>query len=353
MSQAQLRYSRDELLQSHSYAAPHIEHNQTLHGGLDASGAYIPPRSSVRQAALQAWTADLQARGGNLFDADASLLTGPQLPTVDQQRYLLRQGITTPFYSSLTITGKIEGRGRLLADMDFPDLQDIIVEDISQMALGHLRNGLLYAHGIDEGGEPDRGIGGHDVMWFVARDLVFEPGSHADVEPPENIARPETGRLIPEINSRYEGYLSLLMNLLIIEFRAEIGFANTQAILRTADLFTDRRAAAERAADIVGRIRLDEEIHVRSLRLYLGELRELTIRTDSGDTLPGATLIDRFWQGLVRWATVEQPFLAAQAQRETIHHHIQQQVSTQPDAERISQHFDELADPQLLRASAG
>ena len=76
--------------------------------------------------------------------------------------------------------------------------------------------------------------------------------------------------------------LSLLMNLLIIEFRAEIGFANTCEILRSDDLFTDRRAAAEEAAEIVERIRKDEEIHVRSLRLYLGELRELTVRTLEG-----------------------------------------------------------------------
>jgi hypothetical protein len=63
------------------------------------------------------------------------------------------------------------------------------------------------------------------------------------------------------------------MNLLIIEFRAEIGFANTQEILRFPDLFVGRRAEAEEAAEIVERIRLDEEIHVTSLRLYLGELR--------------------------------------------------------------------------------
>ena len=54
------------------------------------------------------------------------------------------------------------------------------------MAIGHLDRGLLLAHGLDEGGEsadgPDgEAIGGHDVMWFVARDLAFGPGAFDDV----------------------------------------------------------------------------------------------------------------------------------------------------------------------------
>ncbi len=345
----QLKFSRDELLQHHDFAAPHVANGQRLHGGFDAHGSYVPPRADTRVKAIDAWTAALRQRGGDLFDADSSLLTGVQLPTVAQQQYLLRHGVSKPFYNSLTITGKIEGRGRLLADMDFPDLQDIIVEDISGMALGHLNGGLLWAHGIDEGGEPDKGIGGHDVMWFVARDLVFDAGSHPDVEPPENIARPESGRYIAEIAPQYEGLLSLLMNLLIIEFRAEIGFANTQAVLRTEDLFSSRRDRAEQAAEMVGRIRTDEEIHVLSLRLYLGELRELNLKTLDGGTLSGAVVIDRFWQGLVHWATAEQPLLAAQAQREVIAGHI----AEHPDSDAILRGFDALSDPQLRPAAAG
>ena len=78
------------------------------------------------------------------------------------------------------------------------------------------------------------------------------------------------------------------MNLLVIEFRAEIGFAATQAILRTPDLFVDRRAQAAEAAEIVDRIRADEDIHVRSLRLYLGECASVTFRTVDDGTIAGA-----------------------------------------------------------------
>ena len=312
-------FSEADLYSDHDYASLHEVQGQRMHGGFDAQGNYQPPRAKGRGEAMAAWTAELRQRGGELFEADSSLLAGPRMPSVAQQCLLLKAGLGTPFWNNLTITGKIEGRGRVLAEMEFPDLQDIIVEDISGMAIGHLNKGLLAVHGIDEGGEPDKGIGGHDVMWFVARDLVFGKDAYPDVEPPESISRPEAGkRWMEEIEPQYEGLLSFLMNLLMIEFRAEIGFAATQDILRNPELFADRREAAEEAAEIVERIRTDEEIHVESLRLYLGEIRELTIRTTSGGTISGAELIDRFWSGLVHWATQEQPAIAAANSYETL-----------------------------------
>jgi hypothetical protein len=218
------------------------------------------------------------------------------------------------------------------------------------MAIGHLSKGLLVAHGLDEGGEPDKAIGGHDVMWFVARDLVFEPNAYPDVEPPASIARPEAGRRwMPEIAPEFEALLSFLMNLLLIEFRAEIGFASTQQVMRTPDLFADRRAAAEEASEIIERIRTDEEIHVRSLRLYLGELRAATLRTVDGGAVRGAALIDRFWNGLIAWATVEQPRLVAEQQRELI----AARIRAHANGERILREFDALSDLNAPAAAAG
>ncbi|MFV2090391.1 MAG: hypothetical protein ACC642_07040, partial [Pseudomonadales bacterium] len=155
-------YSEAELYSDHEYSRLHQLEGVRMHGGFDADGRYIPPRSKGRNEAIMAWTDALRERGGELFKADSSLLTGPRMPNVAQQTLLLETGIGKPFWNSLTITGKIEGRGRVLAEMSFPDLQQIIVEDISEMALGHLNKGLLAVHGIDEGGEPDKGIGGHD-----------------------------------------------------------------------------------------------------------------------------------------------------------------------------------------------
>ena len=333
-----LVFTEDELMLDHPDLAPHLVAGMAMHGGFRPDGSYQPPRALVREPALGAWEAALITRGGAPLAADSSLLGGVRLPNVEQSCVLLRHGLGETFWNTLTITGKIEARGRLLADIEFPALQPHIVDDISEMGIGHLGKGLLKAHGYDEGGLP--GIGAHDAMWFAARDLAFGAGRYPDVDPPENIARPEVGRrFMPELPPEIEGLLSLLMNLLVIEFRAEIGFAATQAILRTPDLFVDRRAQAEEAAETVERIRTDEEIHVSSLRLYLGECASVTFRTLDGGTVPGSELIDRFWGGLVRWATVEQPALMAEQQRTLLH----ERVMSHPDGAAIWAEFEAAA----------
>ena len=330
-----LVYTEAELMLDHPDLEPHVVAGCRMHGGFRADGTYQPPRSLVREEALGRWQVALVARGGAPLDADASLLGGTRMPTVEQSRVLLRHGMGETFWNSLTIIGKIEARGRLLAEIQFPDLAPHVVDDISEMALGHLGKGLLQAHGYDEGGVP--GVGAHDAMWFAARDLAFGPHAFPDIDPPDNIARPESGaRFMPELPPEIEGLLSLLMNLLIIEFRAEIGFVASQAILRTPDLFVDRRAGAEEAAEIIERIRTDEDIHVRSLRLYLGECATVTFRTVDGGTVPGRELIDRFWGGLVRWATIEQPILAAEQQRRLLH----ERVLRHPDWSNIWAEFE-------------
>jgi hypothetical protein len=345
-----LTYSEAELMSDHTYARPHVIDGRRMHGGFDANDVYVPPRAKGRNEALDAWTTALRKRGGDLFAADASLLTGARMPNVEQQRLLLRNGLGQTFWNGLTTTGKIEGRGRVIAEIKFPDLQQLVKDDISQMAIGHLGKGLLVAHGLDEGGEPDKNIGGHDVMWFVARDLVFDKDAYPDIEPPASIARPEAGkRWMPEIAPEYEAMLSFLMNLLLIEFRAEIGFANTQNVMRTRRISSPTGARRPRRRQIIERIRTDEEIHVRSLRLYIGELREVTLRTVDGGEVPGAVLIDRFWNGLLDWATVEQPRLVAMQQHELI----KARILAHPQGERVLREFDALSDLRPAVAAAG
>ncbi|HUW04158.1 MAG TPA: hypothetical protein VMW08_17520 [Acidimicrobiales bacterium] len=336
----QLAYTEAELMAEHDYAEPHVVDGRRMHGGMLADGTYQPPRTLVRGPAIDAWTAALRARGGDLLDADASLLDGVRLPNVEQARVLLRHGLTESFWNSLTIIGKIEAKGRLLADITFPELQPVIVEDISEMAIGHLNKGLLVAHGLDEGGQPDKGIGGHDEMWFAARDLAFGPDAHPDVEPMDNIGREDAGeRRIPELPPEIEGLVSFLANLLIIEFRAELGFSESQAILRTPGVWGDRAELAGEAAEIIGRIRTDEEIHVTSLRLYLGEIRSCTFKTVDGGTVSGAEVIDRFWDGMVHWASVEQPKLAAKQSRELM----VERIMKADDAQTVLAEFDAAA----------
>ncbi len=334
-----LRFSEEELMRSHAYASPQMEAGQRLHGGFLASGEYMPPRTAVRGPAIDAWTEALRARGGDLLAADASLLAGIRYPSEPQMKLLLKEGLGQTFWNTLTITGHIEARGRLLAEMTFPEFADVVEEDVSEMGIGHLGRGLLVAHGLDEGGEPAKGIGGHDVMWFALRDLAFGETDYPEPQVPENIARPEEQLVLPgEIPEAHARYLYFLMNLLLIEFRAERGFSLTESLLRDPGLFAGRRAQAEKAAEIVGRIRTDEEIHVRSLRLFLGELRHVHFQGSSGGRTPGHEIIDPIWDGIVHWATVDQPKLAAEQQRELI----TGRIRAHPEGERILAEFDAL-----------
>lgn len=332
-----LIFEAEELLRSHDYATPHREAGFLLHGGFDAEGNYIPPRSLVREVAIENWTKALAERGGDLLEADSSLLAGLRYPSPEQMKLMLQEGLGQTFWNSLTITGAIEGRGRILAEIEFPDFGKAVVEDVSEMAVGHLNKGLLRAHGLDEGGEPDRGIGGHDVMWYALRDLAFGETDYPKPEVPENIARPDTGtRRAPRIPAAIEQSISMLLNLLLIEFRAERGFQLSETLLRDPELFCDRRAEAERAADIVERIRTDEEIHVTSLRLYLGELRSLHFHTDDGETMLGAEIIDPIWTDLVHWATVLQPQQVAEQQREML----TSRILAHREGERVLKEFN-------------
>lgn len=336
-----LRYPREELLRSHEYACPQVVAGHRLHGGFDAAGRYVPPRTLVRGPAVAAWTDALRKRGGDLLAADASLLAGVRMPNEAQGRLLLREGLGQTFWNQLTVTGKIEARGRVLRDIPLPSLADAVHEDASGWAIGHLQAGLLEAHGLDEGGEPERGIGGHDVMWFALRDLAFGPVAFPDAEVPERIGRDEDpAAAVPAIPLPIERTISFLMNLLVIEFRAELAFSFTEAMLRDPELFRERRAGALEAAEVVGRIRADEAIHVASLRLYLGELRHATFRGCDGGRVPGAEVVDPLWERLAHWATVEQPRLVAEQQRELY----RGRIAAHPDGGRIWAEFERLGD---------
>jgi hypothetical protein len=343
----QLRFNQQELLASHDYAKPQTEAGYRLHGGFDEAGAYIPPRQLYRAPAIENWTRALRKRKGDLLDADASLLEGFRYPNVAQSRLLLKEGLGQSFWNNLTVTGMIEGRGRILADPIFPNLQPVIVEDISEMGIGHLNGGLLRAHGLDEGGDQEAKIGGHDVMWFALRDLAFGDVDYPDpiVEP--NIARPEDEQKnLPNVSEPHLRTVYFLLNLLLIEFRAEIGFATSQALLRDPDLFCDRRAEAEHAAEIVERIRTDETLHVTSLRLFLGEIRNIHFKTLDGGKLRGREVVDQFWRDISHWATVEQPLLNAERLRKLF----RERIEIHSEAERVQREFDALQDAGLLVA---
>ncbi len=336
---AKLVYTRDEVMTSHEAAKPHEAAGYLLHGGIAADGSYLSPRTLNRWPAVHAWQEQLTKNGWPLIDASVQLLKRGNYPSIEQQRLLLKNGYGESLWNSLTITGIIEARGRALCDLQAPDFQQIIEDDISQTCTGHLHKGLLYAHGADEGGDPDHPeFGAHDAMWFAARDLLFGAGAYPVPEVPESIGRPDQGRLMPQLPEGFEQLILLLMNVLMIEVRAESFFSFCCEIMRDPTLFTDRRADAEMAAEMVERIRIDEAIHVGYLQTAISEMRSFTFKAVDGGTVKGKDLIDPIWEGMVEWHSVTQ----ADFSRQQSHDAIKARLETTPEGKRLFAEFEAL-----------
>ena len=337
-----LTYSAAEILAEHNYANPHEEAGYRLHGGFDATGTYISPRTLNRWPAIRAWADQVKARGFDLVDSSQQLMVRGSYPTATQQKFLLDHGFGQTLWNSLTITGIIEARGLRLTQATAPDFQQIVVEDISQMAVGHLNKGLLMAHGLDEGGNDAKGEGGHDAMWFAVRDMLF--GKHAYPDPiiPESLTRPELGRLMPQIPKEYEDWMLLLMNVLMIEVRAENFFSFCTSVMRDPHNFRDRREAAMHAADLVDRIRQDEAPHVGYLTDFVSEMRSLTFKTVDGGRIAGAAIIDPVWRGMVHWHAVTN----IDYDRKITHQEIAEALSKHANGTDLLRRFDALEQKQ-------
>jgi hypothetical protein len=291
-----LLLSREEIVRSHDYVRPHVEAGYRLHGGYVATGEYRSPRTLVRGPAVERWAEALVGNGGELIDVSRSILPTPIWPNLQQSRLLMEKGLDRTLWNLLTATGIVEARGGILRTVAAPDFQSIVVEDLGATVTGHLNKGLLWAHGVDEAGDPNQPEEGvHDFMWFAVRDMVFEKGIYP-VPEIGTVARRAVHREMPEIPATHENFLKLLMNALIIEVRAESLFDHVQKLLSDPDLFLYRRQDTEHAVEIVDRIRLDESIHVRYLQVFLSELRSFSFCCEDGAVKKGAEFIDSVWQ---------------------------------------------------------
>jgi len=299
-----LVWTREEILADHTYAKPHVEAGYRLHGGFDADGKYVSPRTLNRWPAIRAWGDALKTRGHELVDSSPQLMVRGNFPNTAQQSLLLEHGLGQTLWDSLSVTGVVEARGRALATAEAPDFQAVVDDDISETATAHLNKGLLRAHGLDEGGDPERGEGGHDSMWFAVRDMLFGKHAYPHATVPESLSRPELGRLMPQIPDDHERWILLLMNVLMIEVRAENFFNFCTAVMRDPRNFRDRREVALHAADLVDRIRQDEAPHVGYLTVVISELRSFTFMTADGSRVKGADFIDPVWRGMVQWHAV-------------------------------------------------
>jgi len=335
-----LIYSADEILADHPFARLNTFGARRLHGGYDANGVYHSPRTLNRWPAIEAWKASFLAKGGELIDASTRLLTAPHYPNLAQMKLLLAAGVTLPLWNNLTTTGIIEGRGKMLAQITAPDFQPLVQDDISETATAHLNKGLFVAHGLDEGGDGVSPVGAHDQMWFVARDLVLGENAHPIPEIPERAGRPGAeGREMPQIPAPHEMLIKQLMNVLMIEIRAERAFAFNAALFRDPEAFADRRADADKAAVIIDQIRKDEGSHVAYLQLFISELRGFHFKTEGGPVL-GATFIDPLWAKIVAWNADDVPRQAQASARELVG----ACLAKRPDGARLLEKFDALGD---------
>ncbi|MBI2710927.1 MAG: hypothetical protein HYX34_14740 [Actinobacteria bacterium] len=305
-STGQLEYTEAELLASHDYAEPLFAGGIRCHGGFDAEGRYVSPRTRHRVPAIAAW----QAKHSTDFGTDLlglPLDTWPEhYPNVAQARFLVSAGVPEPVISTLTRIGTVEGFGAMIRHSVVPDLRRVVDEDVRGTALAHLGGGLYEAHARDEAGFEDEG--GHKQMWFAARDVAFEDPVTEDETalmlqrmgiPVGAGGRPDAAarRALPErtwpsdTDADLELLTTRMVRLLLIEISAFHAFAWAEELLADPDLV----AGDGEAARLVSYIRADETPHVEYLRTVLSELRDRTVVGDGGRRHPGAVLVGGTW----------------------------------------------------------
>ncbi len=315
-SNLQTHWSEAELLATHTVAEPLIAAGVRCHGGFDAEGEYVSPRTKFRVPATQAWqTVHRETFGTDLLDVPLSAWPGPY-PNVAQAKYLLAQGVRGPVITTLTRIGTVEGFGGLIRAVGPGDLSRFFAESIDGTCLAHLQHGLFEAQARDEAGFGDEG--GHRDMWFAARDLAFERAVSADetaemmrrmgVPAPGVGPRPEPQQF-DDLDPGLEAMTRFMIGLLFIELSAFHTFAWAEAVLSDTTLVAGDGAAAR----MVSYIRRDETPHVEYLKTALTEMRDRTLVGRSGRRYPGSEVIGRLWDlALTESRTVRRPaFLRA------------------------------------------
>jgi hypothetical protein len=307
----QTAWTTEELLASHPTVEPLVAGGVRCHGGFDADGAYMSPRTQNRGPAIDAWKQQ-RAEQFHTELLDIPLDRWPEnYPNVPQAKYLLGEGVREPVISTLTRIGTVEGFGSMIRYSVIPDLQQRFDEDVRGTAMWHLDKGLYEAHARDESGFEAEG--GHKQMWFAARDVAFEnpvtedetslmlqrmgfaqAGGQMDVQ--KMIKEAMANRVLPDdIPFELESLVERMARLLLIEISAYHVFAWAEEVLADPDL----TAGEGEAARIVSYIRQDEAPHVEYLKTTLSEMRDRTWIGTSGQQYSGAELIGRLWDRAV------------------------------------------------------
>lgn len=347
----QLNFTAEELLSTSRVSEPLVANGVLCHGGIDADGNYVSPRTEYRTPAIAAWQENHRRLFPEKSLIDIGLDEWPRnFPSLEQSQLLLRREVPEPVVASLTRIGTVEGFGSFLRFTTVPDLQSLIEEDIDGTALAHLDKGLIEAHARDEAGWQVGGQteAGHRDMWFAARDIAFNnPLSEDQTElmlqrmgivgaggAPGPAAAP-VRLLSDDIDADLELLLQRMIRLLMIEITAFHTFTWAEALLSDNELV----AGNGEAAFIVKCIRSDETPHVEYLRTALTELRDRTVIGESGRRYSGETIVSTLWDRARADATG--------ARRDetvaTISGEIQHSLAGRSDGEEIWEEFCSLA----------
>lgn len=300
MTTLQVEFDERELLQDHEVAEPLIAGGVRCHGGFDADGRYVSPRTKHRVPAIEAWQAQHAEQFGTPL-LDAPLATWPQhFPNVAQARHLIAEGVSQPLISTLTRIGTVEGFGANIRHLDPAGMQHHFDEEIKGTGMDHLGRGLFEAHGRDEAGWEEEA--GHRDMWFAARDVAFAKTAD-DSDVAAMLARMGFGQggggagglleraLPPDVDVNVELIAGLMIRVLLIEVQAFHTFAWAEEWLSDPELV----AGEGEAARLVSYIRADETPHVEYLRTVLSEMRDRTWVGEGGKRHLGSDMIGILW----------------------------------------------------------
>ncbi len=337
---SRLEFGLEELLASPKLDAPLIAGGVKCHGGFDAGGNYVSPRTLWRNPAVLAWQQQHLATSPYPLVEIPRDVIPPHLPSAAQAKLLLREGVREPMVRTLTEIAIIEGFGATIRELPVPPLSSFIREDVSGTALNHLTGGLFEAHARDEAGWGDEG--GHKQMWEAARDLALSkpkvPGDilMAIMGRRGNGAR--VARALPQFKEEVERLLGFMTNVLIIEVFATSTFQWAEEVLSDPDVSD----APKEAADMVRHIRSDESPHVEYLRAALSEVAARTLIAEDGSLHSGhdivQLLIERTLKFIIRQRGAER--------RAQIHASIRSSANgIVPDVEELIQRFDALETP--------
>ena len=287
MTTAQVEFTETELLADVPVVEPLIAGGVRCHGGFDAEGRYVSPRTLFRRPAIAAWGEQNCAR----FSTE---LIDPPLewwersyPSVDQARFLIRAGVPEPLMATLTRIGTVEGYGANIRLLKPKDLQRHFVEDVGGTADRPSRRRPLRGARTRRGGLGGRGgPPGHVVRRARHRVRAAARGArHRGDAGPDGL-RPRAARApsAPAAARRHRARARddgdaddprpLHRDLRLSHLR----------LGRGVDVRHRAGGGRRRGRPLVSYIRADETPHVGYLRTALSEMRDRTWVGEGGTT---------------------------------------------------------------------